>query len=61
MMLKIAKLKIYLSIRNFISDYKGYKLGMSVQEIDLLAGFRKRTSMNSSKEFQNVNKVSDLY
>lgn len=27
---------------NFISDYKGYKLGMSVAEIDKLLAFRKK-------------------
>ena len=45
---------------NFITDFKGYKLGMSVQEIDRLLAFRKENKfMNSSKEFQNVTKVSD--
>lgn len=45
---------------NFISDYKGYKLGMSVQEIDRLLTFRKNNKfVNSAKEFQNVTKVSD--
>lgn len=45
---------------NFISDYKGYKLGMSVEEIDRLLVFRKQNKfVNSAKEFQNVTKVSD--
>jgi DNA uptake protein ComE-like DNA-binding protein len=45
---------------NFISDYKGYKLGMSVQEIDRLLVFRKGNKfVNSAKEFQDVTKVSD--
>lgn len=45
---------------NFISDYKGYKLGMSVEEIDRLLAFRKQNKfVNSAKEFQNVTKVSD--
>lgn len=45
---------------NFISDYKGYKLGMSVQEIDRLLAFRKNNKfVNSAREFQNVTKVSD--
>nr|WP_315196466.1 helix-hairpin-helix domain-containing protein [uncultured Flavobacterium sp.] len=45
---------------NFISDYKGYKLGMSVQEIDRLLAFRKENKfVNSAKEFQDVTKVSD--
>ncbi len=45
---------------NFISDYKGYKLGMSVAEIDRLLAFRKQNKfVNSAKEFQDVTKVSD--
>ena len=45
---------------NFISDYKGYKLGMSVEEIDRLLAFRKQNKfVNSAKEFQSVTKVSD--
>ncbi|MGQ7946689.1 ComEA family DNA-binding protein [Flavobacterium sp. WC2509] len=45
---------------NFISDYKGYKLGMTVEEIDRLLAFRKENKyVNSAKEFQNVTKVSD--
>ena len=52
--------KTYLFNPNFISDYKGYKLGMSVQEIDRLLAFRKENKfVNSAKEFQNVTKVSD--
>jgi DNA uptake protein ComE-like DNA-binding protein len=57
---KNSKPKIYLFNPNFISDYKGYKLGMSVQEIDRLLAFRKENKyVNSAKEFQNVTKVSD--
>ncbi|MEN2415280.1 ComEA family DNA-binding protein [Flavobacterium mesophilum] len=45
---------------NFISDYKGYKLGMSVQEIDRLLAFRKENKyVNSAEEFQAVTKISD--
>jgi DNA uptake protein ComE-like DNA-binding protein len=52
--------KMYLFNPNFISDYKGYKLGMSVQEIDRLLAFRKNNKfVNSAKEFQNITKVSD--
>lgn len=52
--------KIYPFNPNFISDYKGYKLGMSVQEIDRLFAFRKKNKyVNSSKEFQNVTNISD--
>jgi DNA uptake protein ComE-like DNA-binding protein len=57
---KNSKPKIYLFNPNFISDYKGYKLGMSVQEIDRLLAFRKENKyVNSANEFQNVTKVSD--
>ncbi|MTH16470.1 helix-hairpin-helix domain-containing protein [Flavobacterium sp. LC2016-01] len=45
---------------NFISDYKGYKLGMSVLEIDRLLAFRKENKyVNSAEEFQEVTKISD--
>lgn len=45
---------------NFITDYKGYKLGMTVDEIDRLLVFRKENKyVNSPKEFQDITKVSD--
>ena len=45
---------------NFISDYKGYKLGMSVAEINRLLAFRKSNQyVNSVSEFQKVTLVSD--
>lgn len=52
--------KIYPFNPNFITDFKGYKLGMSVEEIDRLLQFRKSNRfVNSAKEFQAVTKVSD--
>lgn len=52
--------KIYLFNPNFITDYKGYKLGMSVKEIDRLLVFRKKNKfVNSAEEFQDITKVSD--
>ena len=52
--------KIYPFNPNFITDYKGYKLGMSVAEIDRLLVFRKQNKyVNSPQEFQAVTKVSD--
>ena len=52
--------KIYPFNPNFISDYKGYKLGMSVLEIDRLLAYRKGNKyVNSPKEFQDITKVSD--
>ncbi|MGO4906268.1 ComEA family DNA-binding protein [Flavobacterium sp. W20_MBD1_R3] len=51
---------IYLFNPNFITDYKAYKLGMSLQEIDRLLAFRKENRfVNSPKEFQSVTKISD--
>ncbi|MFB9079102.1 ComEA family DNA-binding protein [Flavobacterium procerum] len=52
--------KVYLFNPNFISDYKAYKLGMSVAEIDRLLAFRKQNKfVNSAEEFQQVTKISD--
>lgn len=45
---------------NFITDYKGSVLGMSVDEIDRLHKFRALDKyVNSAKEFQQVTKVSN--
>ncbi|MFK5982391.1 MAG: helix-hairpin-helix domain-containing protein [Flavobacteriaceae bacterium] len=45
---------------NFITDYKGYTLGMSPEEIDRLKRFRNKNQwVNSIKDFQKVTKVSD--
>ena len=52
--------KIYPFNPNFITDFKGYKLGMSTEEIDRLLAFRKTNKyVNSAGEFQMVTKVSD--
>lgn len=57
---KDVKPTVYLFNPNFISDYKGYKLGMSVEEIDRLMAFRKENKyVNSAEEFQAVTGVSD--
>lgn len=54
------KFKIYPFNPNYITDFKGYQLGMSVDEIDNLINFRKTGRfVNSAAEFQNVTKVSD--
>lgn len=54
------KQKIYPYNPNFITDYKGYKLGMTVEQLDRLFAFRKENKyVNSAKEFQEVTKVSD--
>lgn len=45
---------------NFITDFNGYKLGMTTKEIDRLLAFRKLNKfVNSAKEFQEVTKISD--
>jgi DNA uptake protein ComE-like DNA-binding protein len=45
---------------NYITDFKGEKLGMSLDEIDRLLAFRKTNKfVNSKNEFQKVTKVSD--
>lgn len=52
--------KIYPFNPNFITDFKGYKLGMSVAEIDRLLAFRKTGKFaNSAAEFQQVTEISD--
>lgn len=57
---KNYKPTIYPFNPNFITDFKGYKLGMKVEEIDRLLAFRRQNKfVNSAEEFQNVTKVSD--
>lgn len=52
--------KVYPFNPNFITDFKGYKLGMTVDEIDRLLAYRKSGKfVNSAEEFQRVTKVSD--
>jgi competence ComEA-like helix-hairpin-helix protein len=54
------KPKIYPFNPNYITDYKGYSLGMSNDEIDRLLNFRKQEKwINSAQQFQEVTKVSD--
>jgi DNA uptake protein ComE-like DNA-binding protein len=51
---------IYPFNPNFITDFKGYKLGMSLVEIDRLLAYRRQNKfVNSAQEFQAVTKVSD--
>ena len=52
--------KIYPFNPNFITDYKGYSLGMSNEEIDRLLQFRKQDKwINSAQQFQEITQVSD--
>ena len=57
---KKKKFKIYPFNPNYISDYKGYQLGMNIDEIDrLLAHREQKLYVNSAKEFQTITKISD--
>lgn len=52
--------KIYPFNPNFITEYKGYQLGMKLVEIERLHAFREQNKyVNSAQEFQQVTKVSD--
>ena len=54
------RLKIFPFNPNYITDYKGSQLGMSLVEIDKLLAFRKTGKfINSKKEFQNITTISD--
>lgn len=53
---------IYPFNPNYITDYKGYKLGMTIEEIDRLHAYRKKGKfVNSAKEFQQVTQVSNAF
>lgn len=52
--------KIFPFNPNYINDFKGYQLGLSIKEIDKLLAFRKQGKfINSASEFQDVTEVSD--
>ncbi|WP_034890693.1 ComEA family DNA-binding protein [Gillisia sp. Hel_I_29] len=52
--------KIYPFNPNYLTDYKGYTLGMSTAEIDRLLAYRKTNRwINTSEEFQLITQVSD--
>ena len=54
------KPKIFPFNPNYITDFKGEQLGMSLEEIDRLLAFRKTGKfINSKKDFQKVTKISD--
>tara|TARA_R110002020_G_scaffold445961_1_gene658061 strand:+ start:145417 stop:146277 length:861 start_codon:yes stop_codon:yes gene_type:complete len=45
---------------NYITDYRGYRLGLSTEQIDRLHLFRQQGGfVNSADDFQEVTKVSD--
>jgi competence ComEA-like helix-hairpin-helix protein len=54
------KPKIYPFNPNYITDYKGAQLGMSLEQIDSLLAFRQtKRFVNSIQEFQEVTNISD--
>jgi len=58
--LERRKPKTYPFNPNYITDYKGFQLGLSLKEIDRLHAFRNtKKFVNSAKEFQQVTQVSD--
>ncbi len=45
---------------NFITDYKGYRIGLNVAELDRLFEYRQKGNyVNTLEDFQKVTKVSD--
>ncbi|WP_375323831.1 ComEA family DNA-binding protein [Flagellimonas sp. GZD32] len=58
--LAINEVKVFTFNPNFISDYKGYTLGMSPEELDRLHTYREQGKfINSTEEFQQVTQISD--
>lgn len=58
--IEASKPQVYPFNPNYITDHKGGVLGMSNEEIDRLHAFRKQNKwVNSSKQFQEVTKISD--
>ncbi|MBE7639865.1 helix-hairpin-helix domain-containing protein [Salegentibacter sp. BLCTC] len=54
------EVKIFPFNPNYITDFKGYTLGMSITEIDRLHRFRNKDKwINSAEDFQKVTGVSD--
>lgn len=58
--LEARKPTVYPFNPNYITDYRGTSLGMTNEEIDRLLAFRKQNKwVNSTKQFQEVTKISD--
>jgi DNA uptake protein ComE-like DNA-binding protein len=52
--------KIFPFNPNFITDFKGHQLGMSIKEIDKLLAFRAQGKfINSTKQFQEITGIND--
>lgn len=55
-----SKPRIFPFNPNFLTDFKGYQLGMSTDEIDRLLSHRAQGNyINSTEEFQEITKISD--
>jgi len=51
---------IYPFNPNYISDFKGYQLGMNIEEIDRLLAYRASGKwINSAEDFQKITGISD--
>tara|TARA_R110002096_G_scaffold158376_1_gene323685 strand:- start:1514 stop:2452 length:939 start_codon:yes stop_codon:yes gene_type:complete len=58
--LEESKPKIYPFNPNYMTDFKGATLGMTNEEIDRLSAFREQNKwVNTTRQFQEVTKVSD--
>ncbi|WP_262420281.1 helix-hairpin-helix domain-containing protein [Flagellimonas meishanensis] len=52
--------KIFPFNANYLTDYRGYVLGMSTEQIDRLLAYRKQNNyVNSVEEFQRITQVPD--
>jgi DNA uptake protein ComE-like DNA-binding protein len=52
--------KVYSFNPNYINDFKGYQLGMTVAEIDRLLTYRAQGNfINSINDFQKITKIHD--
>ena len=55
-----SKLKTFPFNPNYLTDFKAYQFGLSVEEIDKLFAYRKTGKfVNSTKEFQNITGIND--
>ncbi len=57
---KLKKDTIFPFNPNFLTDFKGYQIGLSVEEIDRFLEYRSKGNwVNSAEKFQEVTGVSD--
>ena len=62
MSLQKSQLKLFPFNPNYITDFKGYTLGMSLEQIKRLHEFRESGQyINSVSQFQAITKVSDSF